>query len=371
MDHRNNFDVLRLFAAFNVVLQHAAYLQVPWARPLPLLVAYTSGVPIFFIISGYLITGTFFRNDGDVGVYLRNRCLRIYPGLWLNLAIILALLIGFGALPIGSLLSPQFLRYWTVVLATGSDAVTSWLLSPYPFAWNDALPFLPTTALWTIELELGFYLIVPAILLPPIRRRRWASVAVMFAATIYSHYLATVTVTDDSTRVTNPLFYFWFFGIGAIFSLLWPRIDRLFRGKFMLWALLYAEMVVLIGDQNGIAFYRPPTLQSTALTILLACCVMSAAFTWTNLSKPLAGNDISYGIYLHHMPVVMLLHAFGWQGFSAAVLLIVTTAIAAIATWFAVEQPALRFKIHSVRRSPASNAGERPDVLDGAAYRAG
>lgn len=111
MNHRNNFDVLRLFAAFNVLLQHAAYLQVPWPRPLPLLVAYTSGVPIFFIISGFLITGTFFRSDGDVLAYLRNRCLRVYPALWLNLAIILALLVAFGALPIGSILSPEFLRY--------------------------------------------------------------------------------------------------------------------------------------------------------------------------------------------------------------------------------------------------------------------
>ncbi|OKO68842.1 acyltransferase [Bradyrhizobium sp. NAS96.2] len=360
MNHKNNFDALRLFAAFNVLLQHAAYLQVPWPRPLPVLVAYTSGVPIFFIISGFLITGTFFRHDGDVLAYLRNRCLRIYPALWLNLAIVVALLVAFGALPIGSLLSPEFLRYWTVILATGSDSLANWLLAPYPFAWNEALPFLPTAALWTIVLEVGFYLLVPLIFLPPIMRRRWASLAVVLAVTLYSHHLANVATTEE---VANPLFYFWFFGIGSIASLLWPRIDRLFRGKFILWALLYAEMIALVGDQNGIV-YAHLTLQSTTLTILLACCVISAAFTWTNLSKLLAGNDISYGIYLHHVPVVMVLHAYGWQGFPAAAVLIVTTTIAAIMTWLAIEQPAMRFKTHSARKPSTSADGKCPDQLE-------
>ncbi|WP_173643527.1 acyltransferase family protein [Bradyrhizobium sp. 41S5] len=226
---------MRLFAACNVLLQHAAFLQVPWPRPIPLLVAYTSGVPIFFIISGFLITGTFLRSDGDVVTFLRNRCLRIYPALWLNLAIVLALLVAFGALPLGALLNPDFLRYWTVILATGSDALANWLLPPYPFAWNDALPFLPVVALWTIVLELGFYLIVPVIFLPPVLRYRWASVAVVLALTIYSHRLTSVTATDEVTRGINPLFYFWVFGIGSLFSLLWSRIDRLFRDKFILW----------------------------------------------------------------------------------------------------------------------------------------
>ncbi|MGY4479182.1 acyltransferase family protein [Bradyrhizobium sp. USDA 3364] len=369
MNHRNNFDVLRLFAACNVLLQHAAYLQVPWPRPLPLLVVYTSGVPVFFIISGFLITATFFRHDGDVLAYLRNRGLRIYPALWFTLAIVLAMLVAFGALPIGSILSREFLQYWTVILATGSDSFANRLLAPYPFAWNAALPFLPTAALWTIVLELGFYLIVPLIFLPPIRRRRWASLAVVLAVTVYSHHLANVT-TDEATAVTNPLFYFWFFGIGSILSLLWPRIDRLFRGKFILWALLYAEMIALVGDQRGIV-YDHPTVQSTALTILLACCVISAAFTWTSLSKLLAGNDLSYGIYLHHVPVVIVLHAYGWQGFPAAALLIVTTTIAAFATWRVIERPAMRFKIHSARKASTSDEHQCPEALDNPAYRAG
>ncbi|WP_461353765.1 acyltransferase family protein [Bradyrhizobium sp. USDA 4454] len=370
MDHRNNFDVLRLFAACNVLLQHAAWLRVPWTKPIPLLVVYTSGVPIFFIISGFLITSTYFRNDGDVFAYLRNRCLRIYPALWLNLAIILALLVGFGALPLRALLSGEFLRYWTVILATGSDSLADWLLSPYPFAWNEAMPFLPGAALWTVVLELGFYLIVPVIFLPPIMRRRWASLAVVLALTLYSHHLANVTTTDEVTRLINPLFYFWFFGIGSVFFLLWHRIELLFRGKFVLWVLLYAEAIALFGDQSGIV-YDHPTLQSTVLTILLACCVMSVAFSWTNLSKLLAGNDLSYGVYLHHVPIAILLHTCGWRGFPAALLLIAATIIAAAATWRVIEQPALRFKSGADRKHSSSIDDKHPDGLQSPVYRAG
>src|SRR5579863_8989371 len=84
----NNFDLLRILAATQVLYFHSlAYLKVPtptWAIPFENL----PGVPIFFVISGYLVSASYERS-GDLITYFRNRALRIYPGLWCCLLITL------------------------------------------------------------------------------------------------------------------------------------------------------------------------------------------------------------------------------------------------------------------------------------------
>src|SRR3954471_5017382 len=78
----NNFDLLRLLAATQVIVDHYfQHLKLPISR-LGLDVIYLfPGVPVFFIISGYLISASYERNN-SIKNYARNRALRIYPGLW-------------------------------------------------------------------------------------------------------------------------------------------------------------------------------------------------------------------------------------------------------------------------------------------------
>src|SRR5947208_2952799 len=84
VNRQNNFDLIRLFAALQVVLLHATYhLEISnslWddflkcVRPFP-------GVPIFFTISGFLIFASYDSNQ-SIKKYLKNRYLRIYPLLY-------------------------------------------------------------------------------------------------------------------------------------------------------------------------------------------------------------------------------------------------------------------------------------------------
>lgn len=77
----NNFDLIRIGAATQVLLVHSLrhlHINLPgWSD----LLNYFPGVPIFFGISGYLISSSLERSP-TWQHYCRNRLLRIYPGLW-------------------------------------------------------------------------------------------------------------------------------------------------------------------------------------------------------------------------------------------------------------------------------------------------
>ena len=76
----NNFDLIRLLAAFQVVLFHIhdrLSLELP---SMFYMLRNFKGVSIFFTISGFLITYSFLKNK-NVMKYGWNRMLRIYPAL--------------------------------------------------------------------------------------------------------------------------------------------------------------------------------------------------------------------------------------------------------------------------------------------------
>ena len=83
----NNFDLLRLLAALQVAVVHSIGSLKPtgyFARLLGACLDRFPGVPIFFVISGVLISKSHQRSD-SLRDYLRNRCLRIFPGVWVCL----------------------------------------------------------------------------------------------------------------------------------------------------------------------------------------------------------------------------------------------------------------------------------------------
>ena len=78
----NNFDLLRLMAATQVIFDHYfQHLNIPISEFATRVLYLFPGVPVFFVISGYLISASYQRNS-NLGIYIKNRLLRILPGLW-------------------------------------------------------------------------------------------------------------------------------------------------------------------------------------------------------------------------------------------------------------------------------------------------
>lgn len=82
------------------------------------------------------------------------------------------------------------------------------------------------------------------------------------------------------------------------------------------------------------------------LYILLAAAVFSLAYTAPELSgKLLMRNDISYGIYIYHMPIINFMVYFGYTGqYGYLVIAIASTILVSVASWKIIERPFLKLK---------------------------
>lgn len=68
----NNFNLIRLLAAFQVAFEHAISHFNIHLNPIFDVITFFPGVPVFFTVSGFLITNSFKRNP-DLRQYTINR----------------------------------------------------------------------------------------------------------------------------------------------------------------------------------------------------------------------------------------------------------------------------------------------------------
>jgi len=139
--------------------------------------------------------------------------------------------------------------------------------------------------------------------------------------------------------------WLYLFMVGMVLEANTDWVKRWLTGKFIYWLFGYLIWIVLL---RSVGVWTTGN-DATPLSLLpLAGVVVSGAFTARSLSERiLKGNDISYGVYLYHMPVVNTLiaaygaAALGWAGLLVCV---VSTTALAVASWQWVERPALRLK---------------------------
>lgn len=114
----NSFNFIRLFAAIQVVFFHtyaALNLHSTFGGTLFFdALGLVPGVPIFFAISGYLITLSFERSK-CLSSFYKKRIYRIYPALILNILVIESVLFLFNQHPHSqsSFISLIFMRLYT------------------------------------------------------------------------------------------------------------------------------------------------------------------------------------------------------------------------------------------------------------------
>jgi len=347
---RNNFDLIRLIAATQVALGHAIAHLDPHQALLQALIdviVYLPGVPVFFFVSGYLIYGSYSNIEHHsqthrLAIFFTNRALRLYP------ALIVCFLVSLVAIYLSG--------YFGTVEFTPAQ-FTAWALASLTFFQFYTPDFLrgygagvPNGSLWTISVELQFYLLTPLIYVL-FRKYRKSAAALFLLFTVLNWGNAFLNPKADvGQKLINVSFAPWIymFLIGAYASTNKALQDWVLSVNGWLLIILYGGVYYLSGrfnlgitnDINLIAF------------LLLSALVLKMAYTKPDLSYKLLGkNDISYGVYIYHYPIVNVLLTKNFAGSALSIpATMVLTAVFAFASWKLIERPALNLKKIALRR---------------------
>ena len=161
---KNNFDLLRLIFALTVFITHLYELsgyQILRTAPRSLSWIYLNSgraVQGFFVISGFLIFMSYERSHG-LGNYFEKRVRRLYPCYITNILLSALLLVAVSSLPfIGYFLSHDFLRFigFNAVFLNAHQWTLPGVFQNHPFTAVNG-------ALWTLQIEVLFYISVPII----------------------------------------------------------------------------------------------------------------------------------------------------------------------------------------------------------------
>lgn len=333
----NSFDIIRLFAALLVVYGHAFPLTMQQAPTFAGNSVQAIGVKIFFVISGYLIMGSWIR-DPSLWRFGLRRILRIMPALAVVVTLTI-LVLG----PITSFLSAKEYfsnpRTWTyltnILFRPQYDLPGVFGDNPYPNAVNGSL--------WSLPAEIAMYIIGPVIYTAgqSVRAQRWAILGGALALVTLSIWLLRIAVPQ-----TIPVWYgsnlLSFLDVAPYFLIGATYVGfRLERFLFPTIAGVTWIVMSLLSPSGWSAEF--------ALYFVLPYAVLSLGLTPAALSSRISAyGDISYGVYLYSFPmqqcVAWLLPYTQNNPWANMALTIPPLLLLATLSWRYVEQPLLSLK---------------------------
>ena len=308
------------------------------------------GVPLFFLVSGFLITDSYL-NSGNLKEYFIKRVLRIYPALFINILVLeLAMYVGKNFNDISVLKYAEYFVIYVVTAASGIAGFTIGIKNDALYNYNGFFSSYPSGVLWTLSVELSFYILLPFILCIKKAVIRNLLLVYLFFASIIIPAIADENFYSASNL--NKLLeliclpFLWIFIIGMVVRLYWLDIKKYLEGYgifYILFYLIFCFIVIKFG--NGLGDYKRGLQISTVFQIfLLALAMFSMAFSYTNF-KIDRNIDLSYSVYLYHMLVVQILISMGFSGALWLYLIVVVATLAiAYASWSFIEKPALKLK---------------------------
>ena len=353
-------DSLRALALFGVMIEHFVPESIydsfisSWQSASP--IEWGSGVTLFFVISGFLITGILLRCRDIIGAtkqstvftlqrfYIR-RFLRIFPIYYLTLVV---------AAIIFKKVRSDFiwhLTYTTNIMVFVQDSFDAY-----------------ATHFWTLAIEEQFYLLWPLIILLLPQRQILKAIFITIALAPLFRFIGFYGLNLSITQIgVFPVASLDALGLGALLAFYTHNHDRFKQVKrnlckFGLWVCLplMISFIIISFVFRGTVLLNV-LIRPTILSIFFVWLVSSAAKGFDGILgrflelKPLVFiGKISYGIYIYHNFMNPIYGIVSWHlGLSNSIPLLIVIILKVIASfaiaipsWFFIEKPINNFKKH-------------------------
>ena len=348
IDHvwRNDITGLRAIAVLPVLLFHAFPSLLPGGF---------FGVDVFFVISGYLISGIIFRslknNQFSYRVFYEKRIKRILPNLIL-------LLVAVSIVGYFFLFPQEYKNLGHQVYTSASFLQNFRLLKSVGYFTEEAL-HQPLLHLWSLAIEEQFYIVFPILcaLLWKFSRRSVKTLGIFVFLITTGSLLACLLVQDRNFAFYFPLTRFWELGVGILLAYSetfdsdrqTQRFSLGFRHSLSIAGLICIVLPMLCYADR---FAHPGLI--TLLPVLGATSIIaaqpSAIVNRTILSwRPMTFVGlISYSLYLWHWPLLSFLFiCIPDPSFKSILLALIISFVIASLVYFFVENPIRRSKLNS------------------------
>ena len=344
ISQKNNFDHIRLFLALAVFLFHVSDLtKIADFQFFNNFVNAEVAVHSFFIVSGFLIFMSYERSS-SLKRYFIKRLRRIAPGYITVILLSFLFLSLLSTLPIQDYFtSPESAKFLLANLTT-----LNFLHPALPGVFEGHYYTAVNGALWTIKVEVAFYLTVPLIAY----FYRWISpeklLSIIFILSTFYYFAMGYFYQQGQ----NPIFVIlqrqlpaqmMFFSAGA---LLYYHFGLFKRYSHIL--LLVAISAYILQNFIGTDLLYP------AYALSLSVIVIYLALIFPYLGNIARYGDLSYGIYIWHFPTIQTfisLHLFDTHPTVALLGLTIIVLIFAWLSWHLIEKPFLGKRSHYVRES--------------------
>jgi peptidoglycan/LPS O-acetylase OafA/YrhL len=342
ISYRPGLDGLRAIAVAAVFLYHS---RIDW------LPGGFLGVDLFFVLSGFLITSLLLveweaRNRIDLLRFWLRRARRLLPAL---------VVVVLGSLVLASIFARQDLAH------TRSDVVGSLF---YYANWHQIIAnhsyfnLMGNPSLlqhtWSLGVEEQFYIVWPLLLVPGlvlVGRKRLPMLVIAGIAASAALMWILYNPNSDPSRVyygTDTRAFLLLMGI--LLALVWPWIERMRRAVPLIELLGVAALVGTVLLFLKMQDFNPTLYRGGDLAAAFCFVVLIAAVAHprTGLGPALGiaplrwVGERSYGIYLWHLPIILLLRPgvdVPWTGPGVVVLQAAIVLAAATLSFRFVEEP--------------------------------
>jgi len=351
---------IRALALFTVLTYHSNFETLPgtWVA-----------LQVFFVLSGFLITamlaGEGQRNGRiSLGAFYARRGVRLLPPLLLTVA-----LLGIYAYFVNVTDAAQ--RLW------GDSFAALFYYADYRQAFGHAPFFGYLAQTWSLSVEEQFYILwsLAMVAAVAVHRRRLAyGLAIVGMLASSADRLFLVYHAHHFDNVVFDRIYYAFDSradalfLGCLLGMLaadghlhgWARWARGLitaaaagAAVFLCWILLYAPL----NTENLVVWWLPSTTVASAIIITyFVICPSSLGSKLVGLGFLVFIGDLSYTVYLIHFPVYLAIQQdeTGWAFWPNELARLGVIFAIAIASWFLIERPLMRWRQRSAAAHSAS-----------------